>query len=484
LAGTRQLALRLPSKRLAIETQILKWGITMILVVPAMRALRLADVGWFWLLKWSRSDGLPGAGLIFACLILLVWVLVLIVRYWIALHNTAAQMAAATGTPTGSGRIRFRVREMVPVAAMVCALLAVWGGVTFFWSSQQVSQLKEKLRDEDPLVRRNAVSAFWHYGRAAVPPLVDALQDEDPEVRQKVAESSILTHYVGRAAVPALIELLNDEDARLRRWGATPPIHGAKGQTPALFCVLRQSQTSTKSTLRGNRKLAAALNAALRDEDEVIRFYAASALDPYGLRRERGEVEEGSGGKPLSFWIKHLKHKDPNVRLWAAYHVGSKDKAAVPVLIELLKHKDPAIREWAASTLRQIGPDAKEAVPALVQALADKQQGVGVRRAAIWALARIGRGGDVWGDSRLIEAALPALIEALKAEYSRLACSGPIWAIRDTFSGTAQECHLPVSWDGRTEIGEIRAESASSTQRFQTRRDRPVSESLRDGVLA
>ncbi len=425
----RHLALRFPNTRLASQSRLVALAVT--LIVPAVPVWSLPHIVQhvFDQLLWmepflSKLCLVLALAFLILCLILAIWSFTLIVRCCKALHIAAA-MAGELGTRNGSGKAGARTRATICVAGMVCALLVVSGGVAFIWSYHRINQLKKQLQDENPVVRRNAVRPLSHYGRAAVQPLIDALEDEDPKVRQAAAHT--LGRRVGWPAVPALIALFNDEDARLRRWVAPPPIHGAEGKTPALFLALNP----LTGELRGNLKVEAALNAALTDEDEVIRSYAASAL---GLQRPRDRLEEGLGGKPLSFWIDNLTHKDPNVRLWAVYYVvrakgerphfgelRAEAKAAVPVLIELLKHKDPSVRAWAASTLRQIGPDGKEAVPALVRALVDKERRV--RRAATWALAQIGRGGDVWEDPRLVEAAVPALIEALKDKEARSAAS-------------------------------------------------------------
>jgi hypothetical protein len=49
---------------------------------------------------------------------------------------------------------------------------------------------------------------------------------------------------------------------------------------------------------------------------------------------------------------------------------------------------------------------------------------------------------------------------------SRPIRSRPSGAIRDTFFGTANECHLPVAWGARDEIGQIWAGFAPSTEGF------------------
>jgi HEAT repeat protein len=74
--------------------------------------------------------------------------------------------------------------------------------------------------------------------------------------------------------------------------------------------------------------------------------------------------------------IEALKDKDnaTYVRSDAAMAlggIGPAAKAAVPALIEALNDKGFNVRYWAATSLGQIGPAAKDAVPALIEALKD-----------------------------------------------------------------------------------------------------------------
>jgi len=51
-------------------------------------------------------------------------------------------------------------------------------------------------------------------------------------------------------------------------------------------------------------------------------------------------------------------------------------KAAVPALIEALNDTDYEVRIWSMSALGSLGPAAKEALPALNQAIKDKDEGI------------------------------------------------------------------------------------------------------------
>jgi HEAT repeat protein len=400
LAYARQLALRLPRTRLAFATRLLKWGITILLVPLVVVTL----LGISWSLHHGKKWQVPYE-LVFllfvACLIFVIWMAVLASRYarYLSQAGELADKREKDSVPASSpsiaiSRPRGGTGEAFSSVVMVCAVLTVCGGVTLLWSQQQIRQLKKELQNEDSDVRVAAITAFRHFGRAAIEPLFDALNDEDPGVRasavgafrrhgpvavpplvdalededKEVRESAVsLAGSLGKVAVSALVELLNDPEARLRRWGANPPVHGARGTGPLLFHAFSRMLRARNSTARGNRELTAALQLAAKDEDEMICYYAASTLTPgqtystSGRREWERKLKEGTGGRPLSCWIKHLNHEDPQVRMWAAYYVGVKDKAAIPVLIELLSHKDAGVREWAASTLEQFEADAKQA---------------------------------------------------------------------------------------------------------------------------
>src|SRR5205823_4902352 len=98
--------------------------------------------------------------------------------------------------------------------------------------------------------------------------------------------------------------------------------------------------------------------------------------------------EPSSEGKSLSEWVKLLKGGDFGERQKAALALGKmgpKAKAAVPALIDALKDKKDRVRRFSAKALGDVGPEAKAAVPALIEALRDDQ----VRAMAGYALKRI-----------------------------------------------------------------------------------------------
>jgi HEAT repeat protein len=86
-----------------------------------------------------------------------------------------------------------------------------------------------------------------------------------------------------------------------------------------------------------------------------------------------------------------LRGEDPAAQAQGAYGLstlGAEARQAVPALVDALKSKVTLVRERAALALGRVGPDAREAVPALTQTLRDPEWTV--RRQASLALGRIG----------------------------------------------------------------------------------------------
>ena len=142
------------------------------------------------------------------------------------------------------------------------------------------------------------------------------------------------------------------------------------------------------------------------------------------------QKEATYNGKTVSQWMEALKDNSIRNRRGAVFalgQIGPAAKDAVPALIEALKDKDGKARVYAASALAKIDPASKDAVPALIGALKDKD-GV-VRSAAASALC---------GIRPLSKDLVPALIGALKNDKS----SGVRRAAADGLGGIG-----PVSKD-------------------------------------
>jgi HEAT repeat protein len=122
---------------------------------------------------------------------------------------------------------------------------------------------------------------------------------------------------------------------------------------------------------------------------------AIAVLALIATRAEAQKAKEPSfEGRPLSSWIADLKATAPQTRNAAAYAIsgmGPAAKAAVPALVEALKDEtNPAVRFPVCVALREIGPEAREAVPALTEALDDRNDDVAaMARKAIRAITGV-----------------------------------------------------------------------------------------------
>ncbi|MCI0455869.1 MAG: HEAT repeat domain-containing protein [Gemmataceae bacterium] len=274
-----------------------------------------------------------------------------------------------------------------------------------------IPALRELLNDKDARVRVKAAEALWHVerppARTLLPVLTASLKDKDPGVR---INALVVLGDMGsgaKSAVPLIGQALRDKEQDVRLEAVLtlgeigPP---AKALVLDLFATLtddelRLLEPAVAVTL-GNIGTAAlpALTNALTHKDAARRRTAAYALSLIGAKADEA----------MPALIKALTDSDPDVRSRAARtlgKVGSKAKDALPKLQAAVKDKDASVRisaalavaqvsggedsvailagalqdakeyvrEQAAAALRELGPKASAAAPALVKALADKE---------------------------------------------------------------------------------------------------------------
>lgn len=194
---------------------------------------------------------------------------------------------------------------------------------------------------------------------------------------------------------------------------------GARARNKRISSLIRYLKWRKNSDKRKNaaaelgkigpaaKKAVSALIKVLNDEDECVRDAAAEALGKIGAAAKEA----------IPALIEALKEKSESPGAMIALKgIG---EVAIPALIEALKHKNQTVRRNAAQTLGRIGPEAKEAIPALVIALRDKSNNEDVRRDAACSLGNIGpETTDV----------VPALISALNDQSSSVRCDAA-WAL-------------------------------------------------------
>jgi HEAT repeat protein len=197
------------------------------------------------------------------------------------------------------------------------------------------------------MLNRAAVSA----GEESTATLLKKLQSTQELTRLEGIDLLALQGAKAAEAVDPLKELLTDSSAAVRAHAAS---------------ALGDIGEPAKSA-------AVPLAELVKDRDEHVRREAIEALmkihaDPEVVM-------------PLA--VKLLEDPDPTVRIAVLQAIANRGPKPVPGLIRALQYEKAAY--WACVALREIGPDAKAAVPALIEKLKDKHPEL--RREVILALA-------------------------------------------------------------------------------------------------
>ena len=313
--------------------------------------------------------------------------------------------------------------------------------------------LVKQLEAADPAIRMSVLSAFAEQGKAAVPDLINALKnkeaafwaclvlgeigpdaaaavpalietlkDDRPEVRR---EAILALAEIGQAAAPALPALAESLDCEINCVPATfalGRIGGVPNEVEAKIKKNAQSSDKILSTVSlwalakmrpGDQELARKTVRRLADllKDENVRYRTAAAealvdLDPdpkiarpilkKAMEDASPEVLDavmdvmaGLGEKVVPRLIEALGVKEVRLRAAAIIaRIGPPAKAAVPALVDALGDESSETRNEVLFALGAIGPEAKAAVPAIAKALRDPD--MNVRYAACYALCQIG----------------------------------------------------------------------------------------------
>jgi HEAT repeat protein len=291
--------------------------------------------------------------------------------------------------------------------------------------------------------RRHPLAALVYFWRVVLPLVAEGLSDADPQVRQRCAgtlhsagvfavrllaadRSSAIDNKdlcglaeVLHGAATALSGMLNDSEPALRleahqtleilaRVGRA--IDGSGRANPVrLVPVGASTPTGAEDAraagglVRGLRATLPSLAEGLRDPNPAVRRASLDALESIG---------EVAPSESVAL-IGALRDRDVFVR-WAAARILGKLRAhqtdsAIAELARLLDDTDMGVRYAAAEALRQYGPAARSAAPALVQSIGRRDPAT--RTAAMRALQSMGVSAEV---------AMPALVAALKAPEAQV----------------------------------------------------------------
>lgn len=273
--------------------------------------------------------------------------------------------------------------------------------------TSDLAVVADMLREAPPF-RRSFADALARAGAAAVPHVDRLRRDDDPDVRR---EALLLAPQLGEAAIPWLLAGAEDPatavaDAAVAGLGGdlVPPVQAI----PALARACRRAEIRP-AALRALAKRGPAALPAIRefasDPDPRVRAQALSVLGKDGVELLAAALADGdanvrrtaamalrdcrAAALPALPGLRRLLG-DPQmeVRGAAASALAAIGPAAVKPLVEVLKTTDPRARESAVYALREIGPGAADALPALRDLEDDPDPAV--RRATALAFGALG----------------------------------------------------------------------------------------------
>ena len=300
--------------------------------------------------------------------------------------------------------------------------------------------LVRALEDADPRIAVAALRTLADQGEEAVPLLVKAL--ENPRSAYWAALAVEELGPKAKSAVPALTRLLAHTEPEVRMQAILAL--GAIGEdaAPAASHVADRLQNDEMTGVRyaaayalGNlgagEESSAALTAAAESEDGLLAMLAAWALakanpdDPQaadragqlivaGLQSESPTVQAAAAralaesdlrsDSTADALIAALENAPPHVATQAVHALAVQGSKAVPDVARGLENEK--LRLYSIRVLKMMGPDAAEAVPALVKVL-ESSDDPAVRREVQFALAAIGPAAGT---------AVPELVKSLSAE--------------------------------------------------------------------
>jgi len=289
-------------------------------------------------------------------------------------------------------------------------------------AKEAVQPLAGVLAHKDPEVRAQALSALAAIGPpsgAVLGEIVQALESDKYGAVQYAAAHA-LGKIGDKSAIAALKQALNTNDEFLRVVAAWALIQLEDEDEQAVSKwaeVMLEGLRSQDPHVRGAAARAVVESRPLPDSFVAKLGDSLDDVPPDCLAQVvEGIAAQGKGALPRVIRALGV----PTLRPYAIQVVrrlGPEAAAAVPALIEALQDKDPSIVKEAEFALGAIGPEASAATDALIQALTNDDEQV--RFTACYALGQIGPAA---------RAATPSLAGLLKSEDEFLRFAG-IWAL-------------------------------------------------------
>lgn len=296
--------------------------------------------------------------------------------------NQAAQEAAMKLAERGGSAVAELTAALndPETAHWACAILAEIGPA----AEPAAPALAKVVEHEAPDMRMQALVALAAIGPGAASAeaaVVKALDDETAAVRYAAA---LAAGKIGlKAALPKLKEQRGGDDAFLNTVSAW-----------AIAKISPDDEAAVKEAIE-------LLVAGVKSDDVQARRAAARGI--FELNAPPEIVGEAL--------VEALQHADAQLQANIIDAVAALGAKAVPRIVER-GLKNEALRHTAVLALAEIGPDAKEAVPALVELLGSDDEEL--KRDAQYALGEIGPAS---------KQAVPELVKSLESENDELVTS-------------------------------------------------------------
>ena len=280
------------------------------------------------------------------------------------------------------------MRNTVAAFLVLFALFSANSSANLAAQEVDLSQLTAGLSARTPEERYAAADGLADLGsraQSAAPQLLEALESRDPQLRWRAARALGLVGNPQAAA--GLRKHAADENALVRaqsiyalgrlRVEDEPSLAAVVARLTDPEAMVRRASISALLTIKADRsKVIPLVVKVLEDGDASVVMPALHSL-----------AEAGADVVPAL--AEALDHKE--ARYWACLilaELGPNAKEAVPALQKVVADERPEVRLEALVALGEIGPDAKPAVPAVVKAMDDPE--LSVRYAAAFALGKIG----------------------------------------------------------------------------------------------
>jgi HEAT repeat protein len=421
----------------------------------------------------------------------------------LALGELAPERMRATPGPEIAALARaLQKDESLDVRHMAVRALGNYGSEA--WAAAPA--LRQALCDEAPRVARDAADLLARFGAPAADMLAAAVQD--PQATDRAWSVRCLGEIgpKARAAIPALMGALKEEKTDLRLEAAwallrIAPGPGRKAAVPVLLALLKEPSLGLRANVLATLEDVGPDKAVVQALCPLIAKWREDGFIDNSHRWHAEEILGKMGPdavEAVPVLRAALQHGDAYIRQNAAvalWQIG-RHREGIPVLVRELRLKEWSIRGQAAKALGRIGPGAREALPALRDALqwrsdrisphvalalwrvagpegadpgsaADRRQAVElligmlregdrfVRWAALDALATIGP------EAR---PAVPALVPLLKDEDAQT--RQPAVAVLGVLARQAPEAVAPLCWALDDRAVAVRAQAARCLYRL------------------